>query len=133
MELFKGWSGVFYMLGLLGAGMVIEMLFPWRRTAIDLARWLRNASMMFYSMIILSLFPVIAAGTICSTPRTVLHYKTHRARVGDGIIFFRQKRVGKNGTLFNFIKFRSQRLGAERIAYHGIGTKEMANDPRQYP
>jgi len=61
MELFKGWSGVFYMLGLIGAGMIIETLFPWRRAAVDLARWLRNASMMFYSMIILSLFPVIAA------------------------------------------------------------------------
>ena len=61
MELFKGWSGVIYMLGLIGAGMIIETLFPWRRAAVDLARWLRNASMMFYSMIILSLFPVIAA------------------------------------------------------------------------
>lgn len=75
------------------------------------------------------LFPFIGLGIILSTPHEVLNYKQYRARPGDGILFFRQKRVGRNGQVFNFIKFRSQRLGAEKMSE----AKTTDNDGRQYP
>ena len=62
MEFFEGWSGIGYLAGLLGVGIAIELLLPWRRKTFDVARWLRNASMAFYGTIILSLFPFLAAG-----------------------------------------------------------------------
>ena len=74
------------------------------------------------------LFPFIVLGIILSTPRDVWHVREKRARPGDGIIFFRQQRIGKNGKPFYFIKFRSQLLGAEHMG----NTKEMKDDPRQY-
>lgn len=77
------------------------------------------------------LFPFIALGIFLSTPGDIWHILSRRAREGDGIFFFRQKRMGKNGRVFDFIKFRSQRLGAERM--HQRGTKELVRDPRQYP
>ena len=60
MEFFKGWTGVYYVIGLIAAGLALEAIFPWRRTAVDAARWLRNASMTFYGAVILSLIPFIA-------------------------------------------------------------------------
>ena len=75
------------------------------------------------------LFPFIALGIFLSTPRDIWRIREKQARAGDGFIFFKQRRVGKNEKPFHFIKFRSQRLGAERIGE----TKEMKNDPRQYP
>lgn len=75
------------------------------------------------------LFPFIALGIILSTPHEVFNYKQYRARPGDGILFFRQKRVGKNGNIFNFVKFRSQRLGAEKMSE----AKSAENDQRHYP
>lgn len=60
MEFFKGWTGVLYVLGLIGAGLALEAIFPWRKAAADAARWLRNASMTFYGAIILSLIPFLA-------------------------------------------------------------------------
>ena len=78
----------------------------------------------------LLLFVPIALGIILSTPLDILKYKQQKARDGDGIIFFRQKRVGKNGKIFNFIKFRSQVLGAEKMGdFKNLNDK---NDPRQY-
>lgn len=73
--------------------------------------------------------PFVAAAIAASTPRDMLTYRKQRARPGDGVIFFRQSRVGRNGRVFNFIKFRSQVLGAE---HHG-GEKSMSSDPRAYP
>lgn len=43
-------------------------------------------------------------------------------------MFFAQKRVGKNGELFNAVKFRTMRLGAERE-----GTVTTADDARVTP
>lgn len=61
MEFFEGWSGIFYILGLLAIALAVEAFVPWRRRAVDIARWLRNASMAFYGTIILGLFPFLAA------------------------------------------------------------------------
>lgn len=77
----------------------------------------------------LVILPFIALGIALSTPTDALNHRRLRARPGDGVIFFRQTRVGKNGRPFEFIKFRSQRLGAERMGE----AKEFAEDPRQYP
>ena len=77
----------------------------------------------------LALLPFICLGIFLSTPAEILNWKKLRAREGDGRFFFRQRRVGKNGKLFDFIKFRSYRLGAEKMGE----TKEFENDPRQYP
>ena len=61
MEFLKGFNGLYYVAALLFCGAAVEWLTPWRRVAkIDSARWLRNASMWFYGMIILSLIPFIA-------------------------------------------------------------------------
>lgn len=84
------------------------------------------------SAVVLLCFPFVALGIMLSTPQDILHYKERRARPGDGIIFFRQQRVGKNGQTFSFVKFRSQRLGSERISRSINEAKEMTNDPRQY-
>ena len=80
----------------------------------------------------LPFFPFICLAMILSTPNEVFNYKQRRARPGDGIIFFRQKRVGRNGKEFDFIKLRSQRLGAEKISAQIHEAKEIENDPRQY-
>ena len=80
----------------------------------------------------LVLLPFIAMGIMISTPHDVARWREKRARAGDGILFFRQARVGKNGKVFNFVKFRSHRLGAERLSAVMNEVKEAPNDPRQY-
>lgn len=82
-----------------------------------------------FGVIVVLLLPFVAAANFISHPRDVLEYKAKRARPGDGIVFFRQTRVGQNGQLFNFAKFRSQVLGSEKMGE----AKQLANDPRQYP
>ena len=81
------------------------------------------------AVVALSLLPFIALGIILSTPLDIFNYKKRRAREGDGIIFFRQARVGKNGRIFNFLKFRSQVLGAEKMGYE---KSSVGPDPRSY-
>ena len=76
----------------------------------------------------LALLPFTALVIIAATLKDVFSYKIRRARRGDGLLFFRQKRIGKNGTVFDFIKFRSYILGAENMHE----AKEVANDQRQY-
>ena len=80
------------------------------------------------SIPMLVLFIPITTAIVLSTPRDIWHYKERRARTGDGIIFFKQPRVGKNGKVFYFIKFRSQVLGAEQMGE----IKELKEDRRQY-
>lgn len=61
MEFLKGTNGLFFVAALLAAALVIERAAPWRQGArIDLARWARNLSMHFYSVIILGLMPFLA-------------------------------------------------------------------------
>lgn len=77
----------------------------------------------------LALLPFIAIAIVLSTPGEIRRYRTLRAHTGDGIVFFRQKRIGRNGMPFGFIKFRSQRLGSEKIGWE----KGEGPDPRAYP
>lgn len=79
-------------------------------------------------VIFLILLPLIAAGIILSRPSDLLYFKKRRARAGDGLIFFRQPRVGANCKVFEFIKFRSQMLGSEKLGE----AKEITRDPRKY-
>ncbi len=78
---------------------------------------------------IILILPFVALGILLSTPREIAAYKKYRARSGDGLLFFRQQRVGRAGKAFYFAKFRSQRLGAELMSE----TKSTENDQRQYP
>ncbi|PQA88492.1 sterol desaturase family protein [Hyphococcus luteus] len=62
MEFVKGLGGVYYLLIVLAAAVAIECALPWRKgLKINLARWLRNASMTVYGTILLSAIPAIAA------------------------------------------------------------------------
>ncbi|GJL92902.1 sterol desaturase family protein [Hyphococcus sp.] len=62
MEFVKGTGGLVYLAAVLASAFVIELLAPWRKgVKIDMARWLRNASMAAYGTILLSLIPFIAA------------------------------------------------------------------------
>lgn len=62
MDFVKGMGGVYYLAAILAAGIAAEWALPWRRgLKIDLARWLRNASMTVYGAILLSALPAIAA------------------------------------------------------------------------
>lgn len=61
MEFLKGVNGLYYLVILVMAGLAAEALIPWRRGVnIDIARWIRNAALAFYGMILLGLAPAIA-------------------------------------------------------------------------
>ncbi len=108
----------------------LENLISARRPKYEAAKRLLDLGLaLLFGILALALLPFIAAAIILSTPRDVSRYRTRRARPGDGIVFFRQERIGKNGRVFKFIKFRSQVLGAERIG----GEKNSGPDPRAYP
>lgn len=81
------------------------------------------------SAVVVVIFPVVAAAIVLSSPRDVLGYKNRRAHTGDGIVFFRQKRSGRNGIPFGFLKFRSQILGAQKLGWE----KGEGPDLRAYP
>jgi lipopolysaccharide/colanic/teichoic acid biosynthesis glycosyltransferase len=44
-----------------------------------------------------------------------------------GSVFYRQRRVGKDGRIFELFKLRTMRRGADPV---GVGTAVMADDPR---
>jgi lipopolysaccharide/colanic/teichoic acid biosynthesis glycosyltransferase len=46
---------------------------------------------------------------------------------GPGPVFYRQRRVGKDGAIFALYKLRTMRLGADPV---GVGTAVTADDPR---
>lgn len=83
-----------------------------------------------FGMATLLLLLPIALAIAASTHSALFGYRRRRARPGDGIIFFRQERMGKNSRYFNFLKFRSQVLGAERMGGEKSGD---GPDPRAYP
>ncbi|OGF63330.1 hypothetical protein A2662_02500 [Candidatus Giovannonibacteria bacterium RIFCSPHIGHO2_01_FULL_45_33] len=70
----------------------------------------------------------IAAATILSVPALLLAPVIALLIKLDsrGPVFFYQKRVGKNGKIFEFIKFRSMKDGAENVD----GTKGSGDDSR---
>lgn len=49
---------------------------------------------------------------------------------GEGEVFFRQKRIGKDGAVFNLLKFTTMVKNSENI---GTGTVTLKNDPRVLP
>ena len=108
----------------------LENLIGQRRPRYEFAKRILDLLLaILFGIATLLLFPFIAAAIIFSTPKDIRNYQQRRARPGDGIIFFRQPRVGKNGAVFNFIKFRSQVLGAENMG----SRKESPSDERSYP
>lgn len=108
----------------------LENLVGMRKRVYEFAKRVLDITLsLIVGCIFIFLLPFIVLGIILSTPGEIRECKTRRAREGDGIIFFRQKRVGQNGREFDFIKFRSQRLGAERMGE----LKAAEEDRRQYP
>ncbi|NOX82876.1 MAG: sterol desaturase family protein [Alphaproteobacteria bacterium] len=62
MDFFRGVTGLYFALGVLASALVLEAMMPWRRgVKISPARWVRNASMSFYSFILLGLLPLLSA------------------------------------------------------------------------
>ncbi len=108
----------------------IENLIGMRRPKYDFVKRVMDLALaLLFGLAALTLLPFAAFGIMLSTPKDILGYKRKRARAGDGLIFFRQKRMGRNGRTFDFVKLRSQVLGAERMG----GFKEIAKDSRAYP
>jgi sterol desaturase/sphingolipid hydroxylase (fatty acid hydroxylase superfamily) len=61
MDFFRGVTGLYFALGVLASALALEVIMPWRRgVKISPARWLRNASMSFYSYILLGLLPFLS-------------------------------------------------------------------------
>ena len=116
--------------GLINEAWFAENLIGSRRPRYEFAKRILDLTMaILLGFVALVLFPFIAIAIILAMLKDIRSWRTRRARPGDGIIFFRQPRIGKGGVRFNFIKFRSQVLGAERMA----GEKEFSGaDPRAY-
>lgn len=115
---------------LIGEAWFLENLIGAKRPKYELAkRILDLLTATALGAIALLLLAPIAVAIALSTPGDILRYRKLRAHTGDGMIFFRQKRIGKNGVPFGFIKFRSQVLGAERLGRE----KGEGPDPRAYP
>ena len=115
---------------LIGEGWFLENLVGSRRPRYEFAKRVLDLAMaMPIGLTALLLLPAAAAAIVLSTPWDVFNVKTRRARPGDGIIFFRQPRVGRGGRIFDFIKLRSQVLGAELMGAEKTG----GPDPRAYP
>ncbi len=115
---------------LIGEAWFLENLGGSRRPHYEfLKRILDLTAAVLMSAVVLLIFPFAAAAIILSTPGDILRYKNRRAHTGDGMVFFRQKRIGQHGLPFGFIKFRSQILGAQKLGWE----KGAGPDPRAYP
>lgn len=114
---------------LISEGWFIENLIGSKRPRYEFVKRILDLILaLAFGAITLILLPLIAAAMIISMPRDIINYRAKRARKGDGIIFFHQARVGRGGRIFNFVKFRSQVLGAERLGRE----KTTGEDPRAY-
>ncbi len=61
MELLQGANAIFYMIAILGAGVALERLAPWRREQkLSVARWLRAAALNANGIILLGVLPAIS-------------------------------------------------------------------------
>lgn len=117
--------------GLISEAWFVENLIGSRRPRYEFAKRILDLTVaILLGALALVLVPLIALAIVLSTPRDILARRERRARPGDGMIFFRQPRVGKGGIIFNFIKFRSQVLGAELMASE---KEPLGADPRAYP
>ena len=81
-----------------------------------------------FGALLLAVLPFVMLGIVLTRPSDLWRHTERRARQGDGVIFFRQKRVGKDGTPFDFVKIRSQQLGAEKMSE----AKAAKSDARHY-
>lgn len=114
---------------LIGETWFLENLIGMKRPKYDFAKRILDLTTAFViGLAAAALLPFVAAAIVLSTPGDILRRRRLRAHGGDGIVFFRQKRIGKNGASFGFVKFRSQVLGAEKIS----GEKNAGPDPRSY-
>lgn len=120
-------------LSLIGEVWFLENLIGQRKARYDFFKRIFDIIIAALAGIItLIVLPFIALGIVVSNPHDLLSYKKKRARPGDGLIFFRQPRVGQGGVIFDFVKFRSQVLGAEKMSKVMSEVKETKRDPRQY-
>ncbi|MBI2096602.1 MAG: sugar transferase [Candidatus Sungbacteria bacterium] len=116
-------------LSLINETWFLENLIGQRKPRYEFAKRIFDFSLaLFFGAFLLFCLPFIMAGVILTRPSDLWRYKERRARQGDGIIFFRQKRVGKSGVWFDFVKIRSQLLGAEKMSE----AKAAENDARHY-
>ncbi|MDQ1921480.1 TIGR03013 family XrtA/PEP-CTERM system glycosyltransferase [Massilia pseudoviolaceinigra] len=73
-------------------------------------------------------FDLVASGCITVVSLPVMLLAAAAIRFDDGgPVFYQQERVGKDGRIFNVLKFRSMRINAEAP---GVPTWASANDPR---
>jgi sterol desaturase/sphingolipid hydroxylase (fatty acid hydroxylase superfamily) len=62
MDGFTGTLNLYFLGVVLAAAIGLEALLPWRRLPrVDVKRWLLNGSMLFYTIVIMSLLPVLSS------------------------------------------------------------------------
>ncbi len=100
---------------LISEAWFLENLIGQRRPRYEfLKRILDLTVAVLLGAVLLALLPLAALAIILATPGEVFGYKKLRAHTGDGIIFFRQARIGRSGRPFGLMKFRTMVLGAEK-------------------
>jgi lipopolysaccharide/colanic/teichoic acid biosynthesis glycosyltransferase len=69
---------------------------------------------------------IAALGLVAVSPLLLVAAVAIRLE-SPGPVFYRQRRVGKDGVIFDLFKFRTMRQGADPV---GVGTAVTAEDPR---